>query len=141
MHKEETIIIAVYPSAPVEPYFDYCSLLWGNRELKQRRRRQQRRSSKRNRVVEQIDNSASASRFFWTFLCRPCPTATSNFIFFTLRVTFLLLSPSSILKLPICSKTRADQSQKLQNWQSSTHLKSGLFCKIMKRAMLANAAR
>ena len=82
MHKEETIIIAVYPSAPVEPYFDYCSLLWGNRELKQRRRRQQRRSSKRNRVVEQIDNSASASRFFWTFLCRPCPTATSNFIFF-----------------------------------------------------------
>ena len=47
-----------------------------NRELKQRRRRRQRERQKGNRLDEQNNNFARASRLFCTFLSRRCAAAT-----------------------------------------------------------------
>ena len=49
-----------------------------HRHLTRPRRRRQRERQKHNRFYEQNNNSARESRFFCTFLCRPCTTTTWN---------------------------------------------------------------
>ena len=56
------------------PWFEYSHQ--DIRELKQRWRGRQRKRQKSNRFDQQNNNFACASHFFWTFLCRRCPTTT-----------------------------------------------------------------